>query len=41
MSARKLEKAFLAANQELRVTFQGRFMDITKLEDVTLRPNVT
>ncbi len=31
-SAKKLEKAFLAANQELRVTFGARLKDVGRMK---------
>ena len=38
-SANKLEKAFLAANQELRVTLGARLKDVGKNEGVAARHN--
>ncbi len=39
-SATKLEKAFLTANQELRVTFGARVKDVEEHEEVVVRQNV-
>lgn len=36
VNSKKLEKAFLAANQELRVTFGARYKDVEGMEDVAV-----
>ena len=40
-SNKKVEKAFLAANQELRVTFEERSKDVVGHEHVQIEPHAT